>query len=153
MVWIDLFEHVDSPSCPSKIDPLTWRIVYELVHAALAVQHINDLPRVRVHNHHLSRLIEVPLFHAATDKQPVMGCIEGEGMRQRPADDGPRGNDFAFFEVNDRNPTCCTKNDIHSLCCRIECKARGIVVIQRDAPGVSPGFGINDFDGTLCSLD
>jgi hypothetical protein len=62
-------------------------------------------------------------------------------------------NDFAFFEVNDRNPTCCTENDIHSRRQRIECKACGIVVVQRNAPGVNAGFGVNDFDRTLGTLD
>src|ERR1700693_4108538 len=146
MVWIDLLEYIHSASRAGEVHAFRRSVIDDCIGPSLGVQCIDLFPCVRVHDHHLSRFEEVAGFDSAANKQATMRGVETQSVRQGPASDWPHGDHFTLLEVNHRNPTGGTENDIQLPCTGIKCQPCGIIIVQRYASGISSILGVNDFD-------
>src|SRR3954466_13581745 len=100
MVSINLFVNADRARGSGEIHTTARCVVFNLVGAALAVKHLNDLSIFGIHDDELARLIKMSGLHAAPDEQPVMAGIECERVLQRASGYRPRGDDGTLLPVN-----------------------------------------------------
>src|SRR5215472_14988074 len=102
VVPVSLFEYFNETGGTRVIHALARGFVFEFIDAAFRINRIDHFSGIRIHHHHLPRLVQMSTLNTATNEQAVMGRVEGYGVRLGSTSDWPGGYYSALVAVNDQ---------------------------------------------------